>query len=383
MKPLIEKERDWDFVRNPEKVAALLRDRLAKVKFYLKRTEPPAEFYRGNEQDGLFEYHYSPELELEREVTLYSTLKRQVEVDFLVESTPEPGTAWMRPQEVRVGKVAREHARFNVTNGSIFATNVRVSKNEIAIDNTRPQVSNKVIFKEFEKHLNQEIAGLKIFDYASRERPEETKLLNKSTEAILVTDVSDFSTYKPVEPGIFNYYEYLEDEDLLEKTRRRYQESHIESVVAVPILYEMADGRHLPIAFFYAESPRGQSAFDINTVARLREVSQEIIDRIVDANMISVKDRQGVVNISEGGVALELTHPDLVKYVPHRKEIIFDLIFKMQAPLRFRGQICHLQEIGPGHLMIGMNLAGSGHSDFRKSSMDRLRSLVRMLSETG
>ena len=382
MTSLLEKQRAWDYVRDPEKVAYLLREKLSRVRFYIKHTDPPAEVYRGDEREGGFEFHHAVDIPLKGKVTLYATLKRQLEVDLDAIGSPEEGTTILKAREVRIGKTQREFPRYNITNDAIYAANFQVSKNEIAVDNTRPQVANKVIFSEFEKTLSREIPGLHIFDYATRERPEETRALNKETRTIYVRDISDLESYRPVDPGFFDYRAYLEDEAALDRTRRRLQENQYQSLIVMPILYEMADGSLAPIAFFHVATPKGHPA-GVELVERLKKVSEEIIDRIQDASMISVKDRQTVIDISEGGVALELTHPDLIKYVPHRTTITFDLIFKMQAPLRFRGTICHMEQSGNDSLFVGLNLEGEGHSDFRTGARERLRSLVHLLSTSG
>jgi hypothetical protein len=52
----------------------------------------------------------------------------------------------------------------------------------------------------------------------------------------------------------------------------------------------------------------------------------------------------------------------------------------MQAPVRFHGKICHIQKTEMGELLAGVDLEGSGHSDFKQDSIQRYRSLVKMLS---
>ena len=180
---------------------------------------------------------------------------------------------------------------------------------------------------------------------------------------------------------MLDFRELLEDEEegLAERKRREYEDRQIQSLLVMPILYETHDGRQIPIAFFYVESPRGET-IGLDELNQLKEQCEEIVHRIEDASLITVKERQNVINVSDGGVALELDHPDLVKYVPYRKSITFDLIFRMQAPLRFRGTVRHIHKSGPTSIIVGLNLEGSGHSDFRTGTRDRLSSLIRNLA---
>ncbi len=378
---VLSRDREWETIEEGDRIAFVIRERLGQARYYLKETDPPAEFYRGEEIDGGFVFHGPPDVSIDDRLTLYTTLKRHIELDFVLVRTLEPGSHVLRPSAARIAKRERAYPRFNNVNGSMHAANFQVSKSDISIDPTRPQVANKVIFNEFEKRLAGEIPGLKIHEFASKERPPETVFLNKRTDAIFVADVAELETYRASAPGTVDYYALLEDEEegLADRKRRQYIERHIQSLIACPILYETNEGRMAPIAFFYLESRRGMTPLSPALLDRLRAISEEIIDRIEDASLITVKDKQTVLNISEGGVALELTHPDLLKYVPHRRTITFDLVFRMQAPLRFRGSICHMHKSGVDSLIVGINLEGSGHSDFRKSARERLTSLIRML----
>jgi hypothetical protein len=373
--------RDWDFIREKEKLYYLLLEKLKTVRFYLKDTDPPAEFYVGEKSDAGIIFHCPADVEPHGRITLYSTLKRQVEIDLGVVDRPEPGSLVLEPAEGRISKVDRLFPRFNNDAQAIHAANFQVSKSEVAVDNTRSHVANKVIFVEFEKRLGAEFPGLKIYEYATRERPQETKYLNKREEAILVENVGDLDSYRSSGEGILDYLDLLESEDesLPEKARKAYLARQLRSVLVQPVLYEMADGARMPIAFFYVESKQGQAPLTVESVERLRDVSDDIIHRIEDASLVSVKEKQSVINISEGGVALEINHPDLVKYVPQRRDVTFDLVFRMQAPLRFRGKVCHIHQVNPQSIVVGVNLEGTGHSDFRTGTRDRLRSLIRML----
>ncbi len=378
---LVEKEREWDFVRERDRILFVLRERLQTANFFLRHTDPPAEFYRGEATDDGFLFHCSPELVLKTPITLFTTQKRQIEIDFEVRGEREPGVVELAPIEARIARVERRYPRHRVSNQTLHAANFQISKSEITVDPTRPQVANKVVYAEFEKQLGQHIPGLKIYEYAQKDRPEETLLLNKKTEGIFVPESGDPESWRGKAPGCLDYAALLEEEErgLSDRRRRQYADRSIQSLLAIPILYTMPDGRKQPIAFFYCETRRGLPPLTSTAIGRLQDANQDIIDRIEDANLISIKDRQAVVNISEGGVALEITNNELLKYLPQRNTLTFDLVFRMQAPLRFRGAVCHLFRAGPQTMIVGLNLEGSGHSDFRKGVRERLKSLVSML----
>ena len=377
MKVVMEERRDWDFIREPEKVEYLLKNKIPDTTLFMKGVSPTAEFNRGEATSEGFGFYCSPDLDLSvgDKVTLYTTLKRQLEIDFEVTKVVEPGTLIMSPREARIGKSNRSSPRIPNKNELVSAANFLISKNEIIIDNTRPQISNKVIFNEFERRLSGEFPGLKIYDYADRDRPQATKYLNRSEKAVLVEDCAKPDSYTSRGEDFEDYKDLLTDDNKFEATQRQYVEDHINSVMAMPLLYE-TPMKKVPIAFMYCEA-RGEHRFGLESHARWREMAAEIIQRIADSNTLTVKDRQKVVNISEGGVALEIDNPELMKYLPNQSIITFDLVFKLQAPMRFQGKVVHISQ-NSNSLIAGVDLEGSAHSTSKTDSRDRLKSLINM-----
>ncbi len=375
MKVIVERKRDWEFIKDASKVLYLLKEKVKTRSFYQKYTFPPAEFYPDAFEENLVEFICPQDIEKKEFLTLYTTLNRHLEIDFKLAQELEPGRILLEPLEARISKQIRESKRFENRNHYVVANNFMVSKDTLTVNMAVPQVANKVIYGEFERTLGKVYPGIKIYDYADKTRPELTRLLNRSEKALLVEDVNEAASYNTDRPEFVNVAEELDDPALVQKTMRRLQEEHVVSVLAVPLLYEMPDHKMVPLGYMYGESRADR--YDRATYEKWKETSAEIITRITDANTIQVKEKQNVVNYSEGGVALELTNGELVKYVPNRSTLTFDLIFKMQAPIRFHGRLTHLVDYG-GKIIAGVNLEGSGHSETRQSSLDRYRSLVRM-----
>lgn len=375
-------ERKWQVVSDPAKVEKLLKEKVKNPTFFLKKSDPPAEFYKSPErEDNLFEFHYSPDLIIEDVFTLYSTLNRQLEVDFKKIELPEEGTVYASPIKARVSQIQRKEKRFVLEKNSVSAAHFQVSKSELAKDHTKSQVANKVVYAEFERSLGKIIPGLKIYEYADKNRPLETTFLNRESTALFVEDLLNDGDYKAKHPDTLDYYEILDEEGMLESKKKEYKDQQLQSLVVKPILQEMANGQKKPIAFFFTTTKRGE-ILGPSVLNTLNEASHEIIHRIMDANLLNIDDRQNVLDISAKGVLLSITHPDLIKYIPNSRVITFDLIFKMQAPLRFRGIVRHLKKVGD-EMIVGISLEGTGHRDSvgKKSALSRLESLISHIKE--
>lgn len=373
MRVIVERGRDWEYVKEPQKVLYLLKEKIKSRSFYQKGSEPPAEFYPDAFEAEGVEFICPPQIEKSDTICLYTTLNRHLEIDFSFVKELEPGRIILMPKAARISKVQRQGKRFPNVNHYVVANNFMVSKDKITVNMAVPQVANKVIYGEFERNLGKIYPGIKIFDYADKSRPELTRLLNRSTQSILVEDVGDPASFSSSDDRFMDLAEELDDQ--FQSTMRKLQEDHLVSLLIVPLLYELPDHTMAPLGFIYGES-RGER-YDRVTHDKWKDFSQEIITRITDANTVQVKAKQNVVNFSEGGVALEITDPELIKYVPNRSTLTFDLVFRMQAPIRFHGKLAHMVDYG-GRIVAGVNLSGSGHSETRQSAVERYRSLVRM-----
>lgn len=342
MKVIVRSKRDWEVIREPEKLNYLLDKKLEGRALFLKHSVPPAEFSREPSENGIITFYYAPNIPIEGNFTLYLTLNRQIELDFHVEEILEPGHLRARPVEVRIGKAVREFPRIEVKDESAYVTNFRVSKNEISPNNTKLQITNQVIFSDFEKRLGARFAGMKIHAPYEAKFPEYLKTFQGHEGSKVNT---------PQGPGF-----------------------------AQPVVYESESGEKANIAYMVV--PRELDAVGQQELAN---AADEMIKRIIDANTFLVKEKQKVINISEGGIAILFTNEDLKKYVPMRKWITFDLIFRMQAPLRLHGAVRHMEELPPvsgegEQVLAGLDFQGLGHTDFRKGSRNRLKSLLSMLA---
>ncbi|MBI3396818.1 MAG: DUF1577 domain-containing protein [Spirochaetia bacterium] len=374
MQVQVQATREWQLIREGAKVMYLVGDKLKTALFFVKDTDPPAQVYLEREGDD-FKLSFSPTVSAESLLTLYTTVSRQVEVDFQLVKDVEPGTAIYHPVEARIGAAQRAYDRYLAGDSKVVAANFQVSKSDVPLDVTRPQITNSVIFREMEQELAQTYPGIRIYEYADKERPPETRLLNKRPLAILVEDINDQASYRSQGPDFADYFELLSEDESLAGTIRRYQEHHISSIMVVPLLMPM--GPKLPFAFMYGEA-RETTRFTKADYEVWQEAAKKILQRVEDANTIRVKERQKVVNVSEAGVALEFTHPDLVKTIPHRSSVTFDLIFRMQAPLRFHGRVCYVKSLND-RVVAGIDLEGTGHFDTRLNPRERLKSYVKLL----
>ena len=97
-------------------------------------------------------------------------------------------------------------------------------------------------------------------------------------------------------------------------------------------------------------------------------MSFKLVDRIRDANTLFVSVHQQIIDISRGGAKLKITDTDLIKYIQKSRGFIFDIVFKLQAPMTIYGDIRTTSTDLDGNLFLGVDFGGNSS---RKDEMKR------------
>ncbi|MBW7858725.1 MAG: hypothetical protein H3C43_10655 [Leptonema sp. (in: Bacteria)] len=334
---LKETPRSWQIMKDQAGLINLIEEKLGRRPLYLKGTIPPAEFTPAERSGEGFVFYYNPSIQLSPANTLYITLNRHLEIDFRLGEVLSPGKAVLIPEVARVGSIQRAFPRYSLKNGEVVATNFRIATNEISPNNTKLQITTQIIFPEFEKTHQIDYPGLQVLLSSDSRLPKE--LANQPIE-------------KPTSMSISGIESYIQ-----------------------PVFGQSAKGNVLLAILIFKIPLIGLTdEFKVKS----EDLAEELLQKIIDANATLVKDRQKVLDISEGGLALQIDSDILKKNLPLRDWLTFDLIFKMYAPIRFYGNVRHIRK-NNGDWFAGIDLSGQGHSDYRKGAKEVYRSLIQKL----
>jgi hypothetical protein len=103
-------------------------------------------------------------------------------------------------------------------------------------------------------------------------------------------------------------------------------------------------------------------------------MSFKLVDRIRDANTLLVSVHQSIIDISRGGAKLKITDNDLKKYIQKSRGFIFDIVFKLQAPMTIYGHIKTTSTDPEGNLLLGVDFEGNSS---RKDEMKRFYDVLK------
>jgi hypothetical protein len=344
IEPIKESKRLWDYVNDPKVITNLIIVKLNRHSLYLKNSIPPAEFTPTEEKEGGIEFYFNPSIKLSDQIILYIDLKRHLEFHFQIIKQELPGRAILKPELVKVSKFQRRYERIPIKGDEVYANNFRVNKNKISTNNIQFQITSKIIFPQIEEKYQEKFAGIKILLSNAENLPEELKKQEINQPTIIKINIKYMFVYPIV---VFQKNKF------------------------VPLIYILYPVSNLP-----SEEMKTQILID------LEKIADETYEKIIEANTILIKKKERVVNISEGGVALEITDEQLKSLIPYQENIIFDLIFKLVAPLRMYGEIRYVHKLKKDDkesLLVGIDFTGEGYTDFRKKNRELLKNLIQKL----
>lgn len=339
-----ESKRLWDHVNDPKVINNLILVKLNRQSLYLKNTIPPAEFKPTEQKEEGIEFFYNPSLKLTNKVILYLDLTRHLEFHFNLLKEISPGRAILVPELLLVSKVQRKYKRIPVKEDEVVANNFRLSRHKISANNIQFQITSKIIFPQIEEKYKEKYPGLRILLSNAENLPEELKKQEVSTPTLLKINIKFLYVFPIVV----------------------YQKEKF-----VPLAYIL-----LPLDTSPTEEQKRELLIELERIA------DETYEKIIEANTILIKKKQRVVNISEGGAAIEITDDELKSLIPYQDSIIFDLIFKLVAPIRMSGEIKYIHKLkneNTENLLIGIDFTGEGYTEFRKKNKDLLKNLIQKL----
>lgn len=343
--PIKETKRAWDVVSDPKVIKNLILLKLGKHPLYLKYTYPPAEFTPANEKNDGLEFYFNPSLELSNKMILYLFMKKQLEFHFEFQELLSPGCAILRPTILHVSKVERKEPRFSVKGDEVVASNFRVSKNRITANNIQFQITSRIIFPQIEEAAKKTMGDIRILISNSEELPDVIKQKEINQPEIIQTNSQHLFVF-PIVTYAKNKF--------------------------IPLAYILYPLQKLP-----NEEEKSRIMIELERIAN------ETFEKILEVNTTLIKTKQRILNISEGGLAIEITDPELIKLIPYQESITFDLIFKLVAPLRMQGEVKYIHKIkkeGDPTLIMGIEFTGLGYTEFRKSNIEILRNLLKKLT---
>lgn len=364
------KQREFYNFESIDEVFNILQTKFLGRKLYIRNTEEKTEIVI-NEffDDQTMIMNTEPIFKPENAFSIYGLSDKYIEVDLEVLEEKGPGYFHCKIISGRRAVQGRRDIRFKVSREEVVATNFKISKHTIDVTNLKIPTSIKVVLDQFQTSNSRLGDILKVDVFSSDEKNQILMHIKKSSKTLYIQDTSDESSYFPMTEDFVDLQDVLGNE--LHKFLNINIQKGYKSVIIVPIIYITEDEKSIPFAYIQLISKTEN--FDLGKVVDLKEETFKLVDRIRDANTVFLPVHQKILDISRGGAKLEITDPDLKKSILKSKGFIFDIVFKLQAPITIYGDVKTTKSVG-GELHVGVDFEGNSS---RKDEMKRFYSIIK------
>ncbi|HQO39700.1 MAG TPA: DUF1577 domain-containing protein [Spirochaetota bacterium] len=365
------KARTFNSFETVADVIRILRDQFSTRKLYIKYDVDKHEVMINEyNQDNTLMIVTDPNYRSDGNIIIYGLSDKYIEVDLEVIQDMGPGYYKCRIRSARRATEGRRDLRFKLVQGEAVATNFRVSKHTIDLSKFNIPTSIKVVLDQFQS-VNSRFADQFKVDVLNMDiRDAVLKNIKNTGKSLFIQDVSDPESYRAMTDDFVDIASLYGND--LEKLVKKNIEKGLKSIIIVPVIYITEDQNSVTFAYIQAVSKT--SMMGIDKVIDLKDMSFKLVDRIRDANTMLIPVHQQISDISRGGAKLRITDPDLRKYIQKSRGFIFDIVFKLQAPLTIYGEIKSTSVDHEGNLLIGVDFEGNSS---RKDEMKRFYGVLK------
>lgn len=363
--------RNFNSFQTINDVVGILREQFNTRKLYIKYDVEKREVLINEyNPDNTLMIVTDPYYKADGNIVIYGLSDKYIEVDLQILQELGPGYFKCKIVSARRATEGRRDLRFKISSDDGVATNFRVSKRTIELNKFSIPTSIKVVLDQFQT-ANSRFADQFRIDVLSIDTKDAVlKIIKNTGKTLFIQNVSDPESYKALTDDFIDVAgTYGTD---LEKLIKRNIEKGIKSVIIVPVIYITEDEKSVTFAYIQAISKKEEMGID--KVIELKDMSFKLVDRIRDANTLLVPVHQQIMDLSRGGAKMKISNPDLKKYIQKSRGFVFDIVFKLQAPLTIYGEIKSTTTDSEGNLILGVDFEGNSS---RKDEMKRFYSVLK------
>ncbi len=293
-------------------------------------------------------------------------------IEFELKVLEERGPGYFHCKVIGCYKAVRgrRDLRFKVEPDEVVATNFKVSKHTIDISALVIPTSIKVVLEQFQSQNSKMSDFVKVDVFKSDETDPVFLQLKKTGKSLFIPNAAEPESYE-AQGEEFVDLKGIYGEDTTAVIKRNIEKGY-KSIILVPLIYITDSMQSVPFAYIQLISKT--RSFAIDDVLDLKNESLKLVDRIKDANTLLIPLHESVIDISRGGAKLKISDPNLQKYILKSKGFVFDLVFKLQAPITIYGEVTVSYTDEEENLYLGVDFEGNSS---RKDEMKRYYSILK------
>jgi Protein of unknown function (DUF1577) len=300
---------------------------------------------------------------------VYGLIDRYIEFELQVLETRGPGFFECEIKSGRKASTGRADIRFKVNSDDVIATNFRISKYTLDVTMFTVPTGIKVILDQFEAQ-NRTFADAFEVGLLSNITDPVLADIRKTGKTLFIEDLSKDECFTPINDDFVDMKEVCGNE-FTRYVMKMKEKGYVSSIIA-PILYINEAEQSIPFAYISMMSK--EKIYTFEDVITLKDKTFKLIDRIRDANTAFIETKQQLLDISRGGARLRIDNPELRASMLKARGFVFDIVFRLQAPITMYGEIKFTAQEPDKSILVGLSFAGSSS---RKDEMKRFFEIMQ------
>ncbi|PJZ67754.1 hypothetical protein CH371_07090 [Leptospira wolffii] len=286
-----------------------------------------------------------------KSLSFFKLLAKYIELDCQVAQKLENDLYLCKLDKVAIARSNREFSRVNVPNGKVFVTNIVSSKTIIEANMFNIPTLVKVNFEDYKNRLKKSSQDNIVIDAFKPGMERKFEIVKRTRKSLLLENAQVPESYgASSQPDRLDYSKEIDDD--IPGMIRKFKDQKILSELIRPIIYTNHDNEPIPIGYIWIQSRDKNLTGEY--LAELGRLSKEVVDRIKESNTMKTAERFRVLDASQKGIRIKIHDPNLIETLPKHNDFVFDVLFRMQAPLTVSGTIKWWSKDENEHLMIGL-----------------------------
>jgi hypothetical protein len=300
---------------------------------------------------------------------IYGLVDKYIEAELQVVDNRGAGFYECEIKGGRKATTTRSDIRFKVNSDDVIATNFRISKYTIDVTTFTIPTGIKVILDQFETQNKSTSNVFEVGLFANSTDPVMAEI-RKTGKTLFVEDLGNEDAFAPMNEDFLDLKAVCGNE--FNRYVMKMKEKGYKSIIIAPILYLNEAEQTIPFASISMISKERSYTFE--DVFSLKEKTFKLIDRIRDANTAYIETKQQILDISRGGARLKIDNPELKASMLKARGFVFDILFRLQAPITVYGEIKFTAMDPDKSLLVGLSFAGNSA---RKNEMKRFYEIMQ------
>lgn len=326
----------------------------------------------------LLDSFYAAELKPGSQIRIFTVLTRYLELRCQVLKLVEGSRVELKVEKISIAKKERVSPRYPVVDdGFVKISNIVSSKTIIEASMFNIPTLVRVSFEEYQRKLSQDFGGnnfVAVSTFGSN-LEHEFDVIKRTMKPIYIEDCYSEASYDTDDAKFLNYSEDVDDH--IAAAIKKYKDKQILSSLLLPIIYVNELDESIPIG--YVSILMKETRLTKDRVLEIIAQTNQMVDRIKDANLMTTDDKFPVLDVSSAGLKIKVNHPNLSQTLPKQKGFVFDLFFKMQAPFRFSVKVAWAKKTEEGDVLLGLEFIGKGRTAADRQRFEENVDVVRQL----